>query len=209
MRLCAEHHAYWLGDQRLESVTKVIKSVLPADYAKVDPVILECARLRGSFIDTYFCEWLSDPNGVLSPAEIAGMIEPGFAAIVPAAAADLTADTVQRINRLLDWWSASKLQAISIQRTVFSERDGVAGTFDLATEDMIFDLKCVSKLQPNYGLQLGAYLTMDDQKFPIRGGAVINVTKEKVRLVTYNAKQCKDQWRSCIGWYRTMKELNG
>jgi hypothetical protein len=101
------------------------------------------------------------------------------------------------------------MKATHIQCVVYSDADGIAGTFDLGTDDKVIDLKCVSQLQPNYPLQVGGYLCMDTQSFPIRDGAILHVGKDKVKLVAYDTKKIKRQWKAAIEWYRTMKELNG
>jgi len=187
IRRCDEHHRYWLGDKRLDSVSHVIKTLIASDYSGVDPAVLETARVRGAAIDAYFCEYLQSGTVTVNAGE--------------------RADVLERLERLISWWDESGLKATAVQQTVYSEADGIAGTFDLATEDMIIDLKCVSKLMPNYGLQLGAYLCMDKQTFPLRDAAILHVTKEKVRLVKYNAKKCRDQWKVAIAWYSMLKQL--
>jgi hypothetical protein len=203
IRRCDEHWTYWLGDRRMESVSRVIKTLCPADYSKVDPIVLEVARLRGQFVDTYFSEWLQDPHGVEHPGRVHRIIADQF----PRDHEENAADTVCRIMALMDWWKASGLKATAVQKTVFSESEGIAGTFDLATEDTIIDLKCVSKLQPNYSLQLGAYLQMESDDWLNKGAAILHVTKEKVRLVKYDPMRCLAQWRSAVNWYSTLKEL--
>jgi hypothetical protein len=184
-------------------VSKVIKTLLPADYSKVDPTVLEIARLRGSFVDTYFSEWLTDPLVTMDLPTVKEMIAPMF----PREHDKHAEDTIMRIDNLLDWWTDQGWKVRDVQRTVFSEADGIAGTFDMGTEEFIFDLKCVSSLQPNYSLQLGAYSTMDPQAFPLRDVAIIHVMKDKVKLVKYKTKQCREQWKACLGWYKTLGEF--
>ncbi len=200
--LCPICHAYRKGSQQFTSVTKVIKKLLPADYAAVDPTVLEIARLRGVFVDTYFSEWLIDPAAVMDLKTVREMVEPQF----PRDGEKHSEDVVTRISRLLDWWNASKMKLKAVQGIVHSVTDGVAGTFDLGIDAAILDLKCVSQLQPNYALQLGAYLEYDTGLREQTG--IIHVTKDKVKLVTYDAAKCRKQWRSAIAWFRTVEELS-
>jgi hypothetical protein len=72
------HHIYRKGKREYESVTRVIKALMPPDYADVEPPVLENARLKGVFIDSYFCEWLKTPDAMLSLADFKEMVEPYF-----------------------------------------------------------------------------------------------------------------------------------
>ena len=181
------HHKYWFGDRELTSVSKVIRTVYPTDYSAVDPVVLETARVRGVAVDEYFSAYLTTGEVTVMPGE--------------------REDVLDRLDRLIDWWEKSGMVAREVQATVFHEGDGVAGTFDIGTEELIVDLKNVSALNQSYILQLGAYLTMDKQQFPLRSPAILHVTKDKVKLVPYEAKKCKQAWQSAVGWYRTMETL--
>jgi hypothetical protein len=194
------HYRYRKGKQEFTSVSKVIRTLLPADYSAVDPVVLETARLRGVFVDTYFSEYLTDPANVIAPKDVGAMVRDSF----PRDKDKYADDVVRRIEMLLNWWTVQKFKATDVQRTVFSEQDGVAGTFDIGLEEMILDLKVVSDLQPSYKLQTGAYITYDTEG---RDPGVIHVTKDKVKLVRYDAKQCRDSWKSCVAWYRASREL--
>src|SRR5262245_18955913 len=80
LRRCEEHHRYWLGDRQLDSVSKVIHTLLPTDFSAVPPLVLECARLRGIIVDTYFSEWLTDPINVVPVENICEMVAPSFPA---------------------------------------------------------------------------------------------------------------------------------
>lgn len=187
IRFCAEHHDYWLGDRQLTSVSKVIKTLLPTDFSAVPPDVLETARLRGQAVDFYFSEYLRWGNVTVHPGE--------------------RSDVVDRLSRLIDWWERQRLEACAVQHTLFSEEDGIAGTCDVMTDDLIIDLKNVSQLQPSYALQLGAYISMDSQKFPLRETAILHVTKDTVKLIHYDSKTVKRQWRNCVSWFNTVKEL--
>ena len=201
------HFRYWKVQRRFTSVSNIIHTVLPTDYSAVDAAVLENARVRGQFIDIYFSEWLTSPDVMLSPLEFRELITPDFTRDTYKNAVEHAEDTRVRLERLLAWWGSSQLKATHVQHIVHSDADGVAGTFDFGTEEKIIDLKCVSQLQPSYALQLGAYLAMDEQKFPLRDPAVLHVTKDKIKLIPYDGKKCKRQWQSAAAWYFTLQEL--
>jgi hypothetical protein len=207
VRLCPDHHKYFIGDRRLTAVSRVIHAMMPTDYSAVSPLVLENARLKGKFIDGYFSDWLESPQSMLGLDDFRAQVEPHFSGDDYATPQKHANDAMQRLDMLLGWWQKQGYQHKAVQSIVYSEADGIAGMFDIATEDKIIDLKCVSSLQPAYSLQLGAYLSYDPQKFPLRDAAILHVTKERVKLVAYDAKKCKRQWQDCVGWYKTMMEL--
>jgi hypothetical protein len=198
---CKACYRYWKGPHRLTSVSKVIHTLLPTDYSAINPVVLEGARLRGVFVDTYFCEWLTDPLDVIPLRDVGSFIAPQF----PVDGEKYAGDTMHRIEMLLEWWQKSGIKCLSAQKIIHSDDDGIAGTMDLSTDRGIYDLKCVSRLQPAYGLQLGAFASYDDSAG--QGLGIIHCTKDRVRLVPYDAAKCKRQWRSCVSWFNTAKEL--
>ena len=187
VRLCGEHHQYWLGDLRLASVSSVIKSVLPTDYAGISPAVLENARQRGVFVDRWFCEYV-----------MSGDIE------VPAG---VPTEYDDYLGRVIDWWDKSGLKATATQKIVWCTTNGIAGMYDiLLAADMIVDLKCVASLQPNYRLQLGAYGVMSTAVNGCKLG-ILHVTKKDVKLVPYSIQDCCSKWRAAVDWWKVKKEF--
>ena len=184
IRQCPEHFRYWLGDQQMASIGSVIKSVLPTDYSMVRPEVLENARLRGVFVDRWFCEYIMSgdidvPTGV--PKEYDDYL-----------------------SRVIDWWDKQRLTATATQRIVHSSvEDGIAGTYDILIGDMIVDLKCVSARQPNYKLQLGAYGSMT---YATQIG-ILHVTSADVKLVPYSIEDCRAMWRAAVDWWKVKESL--
>ncbi len=222
MTLCPACHRYAKNGKEYTSVSRVIKALLPADYSAIDPVVLEIAKLRGIFVDTYFSEWLTDPLNVMTLPEVKEAVIPEFRAAidlmkwaskyktldadgVAKKAEDDAKDTVNRIEMLCDWWIGKGWKATGIQKIVYNDMHRVAGTLDLRTDGLVADIKCVSSLQPNYALQLGAY-SMYDAASSV---AIIHVTKDKVRLVEYDNQKCQSQWLNGLVWWQTTKELAG
>ncbi len=199
--LCPDCHRYRKGKTEYTSVSKVIKALMPADYAGIDPIVLEIARLRGVFVDRFISDWLIDQNDVLPLEAVRELTTPLF----PRDGELHAADTIHRIEMFCDWWIGKGWKATGVQKIVYNDMHRVAGTLDLRTDGLVADIKCVSSLQPNYALQLGAY-SMYDAASSV---AIIHVTKDKVRLVEYDNQKCQAQWLNGLVWWQTAKELAG
>ena len=187
IRQCPEHFRYWLGDQRMASIGSVIKSVLPTDYSMVRPEVLENARLRGVFVDRWFCEYV-----------MSGDID------VPAG---VPKEYDDYLSRVINWWDKSGRKAMATQQIVWCAMDGIAGMYDILIDDMIVDLKCVSARQPSYELQLGAYASMADDMAREVGIGILHVTKTDVRLVPYSTEDCRANWRAAVDWWKVKESL--
>jgi hypothetical protein len=128
------------------------------------------------------------------------MIEPQF----PQNGQKLALDTLERIERLCTWWGRKNWKATAVHRIVSDDTYRIAGETDVETEDFIWDVKCVSELQPNYALQVGAYLSMDGKD---RKGGIIHVKKDSIETLFYDRVKIQRQWESCRNWYRAKEEL--
>src|SRR5438876_7239342 len=180
------HFRYFKGKKEFTSVGRVIKTLLPPAYDGVDPAVLEHARIRGERVDAYFSEYLRSGTVTLNAGE--------------------WQEVLNYLERLINWWDRQNLHATEVQKIVYSESDGIAGTLDIRTTGAIYDVKCVSQCQPAYALQLGGYaLYADSKNLPDVG--IIHVTKNGVRLVNYTALHCAEQWANAVAWYQTLKEL--
>lgn len=202
------HFRYYKGDRRYTSVSRVIETLMPFDKSKIDPDVLANATMRGRFIDRYFSEFLSGAP-LVSTAEFREMVEPSFVQDKYKTAAEHAADAEQRLIRLLEWWAkwSSPSMAATPQVPLCDDENEVAVTADVRTSDLWIDLKCTSDLDAKYSLQLGSYMAMDSQKFPIRDAAILHVTKDRVRLVPYDTKLCKRRWTAGLAWFKAMKEM--
>src|SRR5215475_3399107 len=217
---CSRCRQYRKGKVEYTSVSKVIKANFPADFSAVHPVVLECARLRGTFVDMYFTEWLSDAENVLSLKDVQKMIADQFPYrftrknsngedepyVIPKGKGEkvVAEAVVDYTDRLINWWLRKNWKATGIHQIRSDETYRIAGETDVETEAFILDVKCVSELQPNYALQVGAYLTMDGKD---RKGGIIHVTKDKIETVFFDSKKIQQQWQACASWYRTREEL--
>lgn len=186
LRLCTEHHRYWVSDRRLASVSSVTESVLPTDWTKIPRDVLDNAKDRGVTVDAWFCEYLRTGTVNLPVPRVK--------------------DREEYLERLIAWWNKSGLEADTIQEAVFSLDDGVAGTLDFRCGDTIVDLKCVASLRPAYELQLGSYVHYHpDAK--VRKAAILHVTKTGVKLVPYDAHRAVERWKTAVSWWRVKQQL--
>jgi hypothetical protein len=184
IRLCEDHHRYWLNDRELISVSTIIKHLLPTSYDGIKPEVLENARVRGVAVDKFFTRALLTGQVDIQPGE--------------------RVDVKERLSRLLDWWDRCDFTPLDVQRIVYSEKDGVAGTMDLKVATRhgvvyILDLKCVSELQTlNYSMQLGAYASFDE----CDNVGIIHVMRSRVELVPFSKQLALEDWRTGLAWFR-------
>ena len=189
-----ERKGIYRGDVRLTGVTSVIKSVIPTDYSGVDPAVLENARLRGVELDALFSAYVSGTLTEIPAGTRKDVYDPD------------TGDGL--LQKLMPWWDA---QGFGLVRTqVMLADDTVAGTCDILGAEMILDLKAVSKLQPTYGLQLGAYFELADDA-GIKTLGVIHVTAalKTPKLVRYDVEQCFSDWTAIRRAWSVAKRLGG
>jgi hypothetical protein len=203
IRFCDLHHKYFMGTDRFDSVSSVIKTCMPPLYDTVDPAVLENARVRGQLIDKYFSEYVMGED-LATLDEFQEIIEPFFRQD-QYKKPDQHADNCRlRLEALLNWWERHHVTSrVVTQQIVFDEQKKVAGTLDLEMGEAIYDIKVVSKLQPTYKLQLGAYASM-------RGASevgIIHVGSDKVGLVRYPVDACVRDWESCFSWFDTRRRL--
>lgn len=196
--LCSDHHRYWQSGQELTSVSKVIRQVWPIekDFSRADPDILEHARTRGVLVDALFSQYINRERLRIPLGTPVDVIEEGK----------------RGFNAVCDWWE-NGLRAKAIAQVVFS-KEGIAGTADVCEgDDAIWDLKCVSKPDVSYALQLGGYVYLSGRairtcglihcKFT-EGGAVATV-----KPIMYNAAECVDDWLSMLAFWRMVQRRGG
>ena len=57
----------------------------------------------------------------------------------------------------MDWWKAYNPKTLSMERTLYSEELGIAGTYDKELPDTLLDVKTSAKIRPEHWLQLAIY----------------------------------------------------
>ena len=187
---CSDHHRYFREGKELTSVSKILRRMIPPDFSKVDPAVLENARDRGATTDELFCSYI---EGTLR------IIRGGT-----------RADAVELFQKLRHFWD----KGTRVGRTqVILADDEVAGTCDIIeSPDMIWDIKCSYDIDPSYSLQLGAYADLFERKFgtlPMIG--ILHATKryDEVRTIPLNAEQCRDDWRKLRDAYYVIQRRSG
>ena len=186
IRLCPEHHKYYLGDKELASVSRVIRETWPIkkSFEYADPVVLEHARERGVRIDHYAAEYVKTGKVRILAGE--------------------WREVVERVQMFAEWWRRRETKAAT--QVIFHD-DEVAGTADfLTTNGDIWDLKCVSAIDPTYFLQLGAYADLCEKQHGTAGNlAFIHLPKEGPRFIAADLQQCRDDWRTLRQMYLMVK----
>ena len=137
LRFDEAEHAYYLGGQRLPSVTQVLAQL--EDWSKVDPVALEIARVRGQHIHRMV---ELDVHGNLDEDSLAPEYH-GY------------------LRQWREFLAETRFKPMLAECRVHDEYAGYAGTFDLAgtlgTRFVLVDVK--SGLVPRtVPLQTAAYL---------------------------------------------------
>lgn len=179
IQLCVEHHAYWLGDKRLASVTQVIKSTWPIkpSWDQVDPAVIEHARERGSRVDDYFTEYLNF-------------------GVVTIQAGEWT-EVLDLLEKLILWWNGYDRSAKS---QVILHDDTIAGMCDLVGDGFLYDLKTTYGLEPVYAIQVGAYMDLYQRMTgkDLRDIGIIHLTKrfQRPKLIPLDPQQCLADWRT-------------
>ena len=182
-------HQYFRGETPLVSVTQVIHSVWPrTDGAPVDAI--ERARLRGTWVDEKFMEYLTTDDGLVIPAG------------TPQEYADC-------LGQAVNWWEAERAgSSVECQVRLFGERE--AGTADLIVNSReIIELKSTWEISKTVPAQLGGYGDLFDEQQT--GGSehgmkcgVLHVHRrfKKAQFKAVDYPLALGQWRIVRDFYR-------
>lgn len=186
VRLDPESHVYYRGLQKLTSVSRIIKTFMPTDFSAVDPAVLENARSRGIELDTLFCQYVEGTLRKIPAGTRRDVFDPD------------TKDGL--LQKLMPWWDRLGIKART--QVTLADED-TAGTCDLLSDEWIFDLKCVSQLQPSYELQLGGYRALHGGTRRI---AVIHIKKDmrEPKLIEFAGFDCERDFRCIRDAYRVV-----
>lgn len=186
LRMCPDHHRYWRGDKELTSVSKIIRSCWPVkkNFEDVPPEILEHARERGVRIDAYFTKYVDTGRVRIAAGE--------------------WREVVVGLQAVIDWYDARvhSLREVGFiaETQVMLADDTVAGTTDLLFHPLgqIYDLKCVSALDPTYDIQIGAYADMHggiSEGYLIQCKIDAKNLQARVTCMPVDIKQAVCDWR--------------
>jgi hypothetical protein len=185
IRMCVPHHKYYLANQELASVSSVVDAVY-RKYQGVTPAVLEHARIRGVKVDKYLQTYVATGDVT---TEVGEWVE-----------------VLQRLEQAIGWWDKNvNGEAVSVQKILYSERNGIAGTPDFLIGDMILDLKTTSRVEKWFAIQIGAYTEMADAS----RSAILHVTEKACKLVPYDAEDVRQIWQQARSWYACVKRLEG
>ncbi len=186
VRLCSRCHVYWRGDQRLTSVSTIIKAVWPIrpDYSEAPADVLENARIRGVEVDALFTAYL---RGTLSK--------------IPAGTRE---DVKDLLLKLVQWWDTYGWDNADGQVLLAGPTE--AGTCDIRGESIIADLKCTYDIEPMYPVQLGGYADLNEAQYgrlPTTLG-IIHLTKrfKQPQWIPLDVEECVRDYRLCRDVYR-------
>lgn len=150
-RYIEAEHAYYLGSNRLPSVTRILRETGNApDFSAVDPAVLERARQRGIAVHAA-CQYLDEDDlDVASIApEIAGYVE-----------------AYQRFLR------ESGARVIDTEQAVWHEA-GYAGRYDLRAWiggcRWLIDRKATATIGEHVGVQAAAYAEANNAMHAVDG----------------------------------------
>ncbi len=186
-------HRYKRGDRCLTSVSKVI-GIWPekASWDNGDPYVMERvqdANARGVEVDSMLCDWLAGKLAGEIPVDV------------------YRQDAADLFVKLMNWWPFGA----NVKTQVILNDGEIAGMADLvvASPSGIWDLKCVSELQPTYPLQIGGYVHLyhaEYGKYPERCGNIHVKKSLKVpKLVEYEPMTVASEFRIVRDMWRLVK----
>lgn len=180
---CKADFRLWKGGKRLTSVSRIISAIMPTDFSRIPPDVLETAKLRGSQVDAAFC----------------GLIT-GKIADYPLGTRD---DSMRLVDKLVTWFDRQGFKSVQAQIVLGCHDHG--GVLDLRLDGMVVDLKATSKVEESARLQVAAYadLACPATSIPASPAAILHVTERyaDARLVPIVAQDYED-WRTTLAAWR-------
>lgn len=183
--LCLDHHRYFRAGIELASVTKIVGSILPTDWDRIRPEVLENARHRGQVVDA------------LLSAYVIGELDE-----IPAGT---RTDAEALFYKAQNWFDKQNFR--DVQSQILLSGPDHAGTLDLRFDGMVVDLKCTSKVEETARLQVAAYADLATPWRPAQHpAAILHVTERyaEARLVPLVAQDYED-WRTALAAFRMVQ----
>ena len=194
------NYVTWLGKQRLYSLTRVLKDLgLKPDFSEVNPAVMRRAACRGKLVEDYAYRMLEYRRGVTVRARHCGSLQP---------------DVKLRVEAFYRWMQAYNPQFVDAQTYVWSEHDRVSWKRDLRViirgALWLIDIKCTSKQEKDWPLQLGCGLAYDENGCD--QAAILHLNpkyKTGYRFIhDWNARQLKDWWYRTIDRWHSDYDFN-
>lgn len=188
------NHCYWLGGKRLYSASRVIRDLgMKPDYKDAKPEVIHRAACRGKLTEGYCYTLLQMKRGIVVRAKHTGTLQQ---------------EVSMRVEAFNRWSEKYRPEFIDCQQIAYSERDRVAWRRDLRVviqgELWLVDIKCTSKPEKDWPLQLGCGLSYDEDK--CKRAAVLHLNPKLKDGYMWRDKwsgaQLKDWWRRAVGrWH--------
>lgn len=193
------NYATWLGNQRLYSLSKVLRELgLKPDYGDADPSVIQRAACRGKLTEQY-CYRLLQGKPVTVRDKHCG---------------SLREDVAVRVEAFYRWMVRTKPEFVDCQTFAWSEQDRICWQRDLRViidgRLTLVDVKCTSKAEKDWPLQIGCGLSYDEDGAE-RGGVLhLNprLNKDGFKFREYNADSVKGWWRRAADRWRSNRDFN-
>jgi hypothetical protein len=192
-------HTYTRNGVALPSITRIIDYCIPrSDNAPEDAI--ETARLRGTWVDEHFAEYLMLGNVEADPREFDSI--------------KLYDEYTHCLELAVEWWNKNRYRSrVRTQVRLFGERE--AGTADLIVDDHeIIDLKSTYVIDARkVSCQLGGYgdLYSEMNELPFPGGLSFGILHVVKRLKNAQYRPidrvvAHSDWRTIRNYWRFLHE---
>jgi hypothetical protein len=190
--------AYWLGSQRLYSLSRVLRDLgLKPDFTDVNPEVLLKAQQRGKLTEQY-CFDLIQGKSVVVRSKHCGSLQ------------EAVALRVEAFNR---WKERFEPVYVDHHQIVFSEVDGVAWEEDLKVmlrgELTLVDIKATSGTANDWQIQLGCGLEYDPD---VKRAAILHLNprlnKDGFRWREVDPKHARSQYRRAVNHWLSRRDFS-
>lgn len=183
------NYATWLGNQRLYSLSRVLRDLgLKPDFGDTPFHVIHNAACRGKLTEE-FCYRLLQGKSVTVRARHTGSLQK---------------DVSVRVEAFYRWAQEEKPTFVDCQSFVWSEEDRIAWQRDLRVivrdRLTLVDIKCTSKPEKDWPLQIGCGLAYDEDGANHGGILHLNpkLNKKGYKFREYNGEQVKSWWRRIV-----------
>lgn len=188
----------WLNGQRLYSLSKVLRDLdLKPSFGDTDLAVLLNAANRGKLTEQY-CYQLMRGESVTVRAKHTGSLQN---------------DVSERVQAFYRWKQAYTPEYVDSQTFCWSKTDRIAWMRDLRVridgELWLIDIKCTSKPEKDWLLQIGCGLSYDTDG--ATRGAILQLkptmNKQGYKLREYDAQQVKAYWRRTVERWHSNRDF--
>lgn len=191
---------YWLGTTRLYSASRVIRDLgLKPDYGGADPTVIHRAACRGKLTESY-CYPLIRGVPVTVRSRHCGSLQP---------------DVSARVRACFRWMERYQPRFADAQGIVFSAEHRIAWQRDLRVwidgTLWLVDIKCTSKAEKDWPLQLGCGLSYDEDG--CNNAAILHLNpklnKDGFRWINkWSGTQLKSWWAKAVTHWHSRYQFN-